>query len=279
MIRLFNIISLILFVLLISCPSCEEKADWELDTNVPKVIVVEGVLTNERKAHEVRISQPMTDPNNTPQPVRGAFVAIYERDQAGNNRAFRLGEVQAGRYVTDTMVRAFSKRLYTLFILYQGQEYWGSSNMVEVPQLLDFEYRKVTGTELWYELILRDTRKPSMLEINLDWSHLMGFRNHPPEQTSARIIHYTVNSVDVNKIFKPAKEKVIFPAGTRVHRRQYSMNREQEEFVRTLMAETEWRGGLFDVQPGNVRTNLSEGAVGYFSVSEVVEDFHIITPK
>lgn len=278
MISRFNITSLILLVLLLSCSSCEQKTEWELDTNIPKVIVVEGVLTNERKAHEVRISKPMTDPNGTPQPVSGAFVAIYERDQAGSNRAFRLREVQAGQYLTDTMVRAFPKRLYTLFILYQGQEYWGSSNMTEVPPLNDFEYRRVTGTELWYELILRDTRQPSMLEINLDWGHLIGFRNLPPEQTRARIIHYTVNSVDVNKIFKPAKEKVPFPVGTRVHRRQYSMNRDQEEFVRSLMAETEWRGGLFDVEPGNVRTNLSEGAVGYFSVSQVVADSTIILP-
>jgi hypothetical protein len=44
------------------------------------------------------------------------------------------------------------------------------------------------------------------------------------------------------------------------------------------MAETEWRGGLFDVQPGNVRTNLSEGAVGYFSVSAVVADTNLILP-
>jgi hypothetical protein len=45
------------------------------------------------------------------------------------------------------------------------------------------------------------------------------------------------------------------------------------------MAETEWRGGLFDVQPGNVRTNLSEGAVGYFAVSQVAADSTIILPK
>ncbi len=273
-----NITSLVLLLLLALCSSCEEKTDWELATNVPKVIVVEGVMTNERKAHEVRITKPMADPNGTPQPVSGAFVAIYEADQTGNNKAHRLREVQAGLYLTDTTVRAFFNRLYTLHVLFQGQEYWGSSFMLQVPPLNEFEYRKLSGQELWYELILRDTGRPSMLEIDLDWGHLIGFRNLPPEQTSARIVYYSVNSVDVNKIFKPAKEKVPFPVGTRVHRRQYSMNPEQQEFVRSLMAETEWRGGLFDVQPGNVRTNLSDGAVGYFSVSQVVEDFHIIRP-
>ena len=111
---------------------------------------------------------------------------------------------------------------------------------------------------------------------------IIGGKNIDPKgkathsSTSARAV--ASKSIDVNKIFRPAKERIPFPVGTRVYRRQYSMNPWQEDFVRTLMAETEWRGGLFDVQPGNVRTNLSEGAVGYFSVSQVVADTTIITP-
>jgi len=258
--------------------SCEEKTEWDLDTNEPIVIVVEGVLTNERMAHEVRISRPMTDPNGTPQPVSGAFVAIYERDQANNNTAYRLRQVQPGRYLTDSTVRAVPGRLYTLYIIYQGQEYYGSSFMVQVDPLDPLKYHKVPERDYWYELNFKETDHPSMMEIILNWGHLPGFRNLSREETRAKIIYYTVKSIDVNKIFKPAKERVPFPVGTRVYRRQYSMNQWQEDFVRTLMAETEWRGGLFDVQPGNVRTNLSEGAVGYFSVSQVVADSTVILP-
>jgi hypothetical protein len=36
--------------------------------------------------------------------------------------------------------------------------------------------------------------------------------------------------------------------------------------------ETEWSGGLFDVQPGNVTTNLTNGALGYFAVCMIVSD-------
>jgi hypothetical protein len=271
-------ISSILLLLPLLFISCEEKTDWELDTNEPKVIVVEGVLTNERKAHEVSISKPMTDLNGTPKPISGALVAIWERDQANNFKAHRLHEVQPGRYLTDSTVRAVYGRLYTLFILYQGQEYSGSSYLVPVDQLEPLRYHQVPGKELWYELNFKETDHPSMVEISLNWGHLIGFRNLPAEQTRARIVYYTVKSIDVNKIFRPAKERLPFPVGTRVYRRQYSMNESQEEFVRTLMAETEWRGGLFDVQPGNVRTNLSVGAVGYFSVSQVVADSSIILP-
>jgi hypothetical protein len=271
----FKLLPLLLLLLI----SCEKKIDWPLHTNEPKVIVIEGVITNERMAHEVKISRPMADINGQPVPVSGAFVAIFESDQAGNNKAYRLHEVRPGRYLTDSTVRAFFGRLYRLYILYQGREYYGDSYMVQVEQLVELSYDKIADTEFWYEMNLKETKRPSMVEINLNWGHLIGFRNLPKEETQARIVYYTVKFRDVNKIFKPAKERVPFPVGTRVYRRQYSMNPEQEEFVRTLMAETEWRGGLFDVQPGNVRTNLSEGAVGYFSVSQVVADSSVIVPK
>ena len=38
------------------------------------------------------------------------------------------------------------------------------------------------------------------------------------------------------------------------------------------MIESEWRGGLFDVERGNITTNLSEGAIGYFAASTVITD-------
>jgi hypothetical protein len=137
------------------------------------------------------------------------------------------------------------------------------------------QYRRVQAG--WYELLLQETPDASMVEIWLDWSHLPAFSGQPAGSTRARIVYYTVKSIDVNKIFRPDKERVFFPLGTRVYRRKYSMNPFQEEFVRTMMAETEWRGGWFDVQPGNVQTNLSEGAVGYFSGSMVVADSSYIT--
>jgi hypothetical protein len=43
-----------------------------------------------------------------------------------------------------------------------------------------------------------------------------------------------------------------------------------------MLSETEWRGGVFDVQRDNVSTNLSEGAVGFFAVATVVADTTVI---
>ncbi len=265
---------LLLVLVLSALSSCyEEPIEWELDTHQPDLLIVESVLTNELKAHEVKITRPVADPADVPEPVSGAAIAIFD----GRN-ATLLSETSPGVYHTVTDYRAVLNRQYLLVIYKNGMEYSAESGLVPVRPLDQLNYRRVQGQQNLYELVLHETQDASMLEIWLDWSHLPAFRNQPSEQTQARIVYYTVKSIDVNKMFRPDKERVFFPAGTRVVRRKYSMNQYQEDFIRTMMAETEWRGGFFDVQPGNVQTNLSEGALGYFSVSTVVADSLVITP-
>lgn len=270
-ILLILMLLIIALTVLISCG--EEAIEWELETSQSDLLVIEGVITNERKAHEVKITRPVTDPMDTPEPVTRAVVVIFDR-----TKTRLLSETSPGIYHTEPTFRAVHNKLYRLYILHRGLEYEASSFLVPVRRLNPLRYHRVQGQLNLYELELRETPDASMIDILLDWSHLPGFQGLPADETQARIVYYTVNSIDVNKMFKPDKERVFFPAGTRVYRRKYSMNEFHEDFVRTLMSETEWRGGFFDVQPGNVRTNLSEGAVGYFSVSTIVADTSIIIP-
>ncbi|MEN8156659.1 MAG: hypothetical protein ABFS10_06900, partial [Bacteroidota bacterium] len=96
------------------------------------------------------------------------------------------------------------------------------------------------------------------------------------DQTHALIYHYSLGSVDVNRIFPPDREHVRFPPGTIVFREKESVSREYEEYLRGMLSETDWRGGIFDVLPGNARTNLSEGAIGYFTAGEVIRDTVVV---
>ena len=53
---------------------------------------------------------------------------------------------------------------------------------------------------------------------------------------------------------------------------KYSVTPEHAGFIRSMLLETEWRGGLFDVAQGNLETNLSQGAFGFFAISTVIRD-------
>lgn len=257
-------------IIILIAGSCEEQIKWDFNTRDIPVLVVEGMITNERIQHQIRLTRPVTELNEIPEPVSGAAVIIQDTETSLVLSEYPVG---SGIYLTDSM-RAVFGRVYTLVISIDENEYTAETTMVPVTQLDSLDYSPEDDSGDYYKLNLYDTDEPSMTEYYLDWSQLPGFADN--DSCRAMIIYYSLNTIDVAEMFKPEKEQVVFPAGTTVYRKKYSLNEAHAAFIRTLLSETEWRGGLFDVQPGNVQTNLSEGAVGYFAASTVVSDTTII---
>jgi hypothetical protein len=89
-------------------------------------------------------------------------------------------------------------------------------------------------------------------------------------------VYYDLKAIDVSEIYKPGKADFNFPLNTIVIRKRYSVSPSYKAFLRAVLSETEWRGGVFDAQRADVPTNLSQGAIGFFAVSTVVSDTTII---
>lgn len=68
------------------------------------------------------------------------------------------------------------------------------------------------------------------------------------------------------------QKQLLFLWGSTVIRRKYSVSAAYRNFLRSMLSETEWRGGIFDVDRANTATNLSAGATGFFAVTTVVAD-------
>ena len=253
---------------------CEEPTNWNIKSVENDLIVVEGLITNERVNHLVRITRPVYDLNDDPEAVAGAVVAV----QAGNDVAyFREFPEGSGYYYSDTVQAVVGKR-YVLYINVNDKEYFAEAEMVPVTPLKPLQYRAYNAENNEYEIIFQDSSEPSTKEYWIGWSHLPGYEDLPVDSTVIRTFHYSLSSVDVNQSFSPEKEKVLFPAGSAVIRKKYSLSEAHQAFLRTFLSETEWRGSVFDVQKGNVLTNLSDGAVGFFAVSTVVSDTTLIVP-
>ena len=90
------------------------------------------------------------------------------------------------------------------------------------------------------------------------------------------MINYDIKNIDVQEIYAPEKEVFTFPAGSQIVRKRHSLSEQHVAYLRSLLSETEWRGGLFDIDRSNIPTNLSEGAIGFFGVSTVVSDTIIV---
>jgi hypothetical protein len=99
-----------------------------------------------------------------------------------------------------------------------------------------------------------------------------------PEKCKKRLLFYTLTTLDVSQVFAPLVEEVSFPAGTRIDQRRYSLTPEHAAFIRSLLLETNWQGGVFPTDPANIQSNISEGGLGYFAVCAVNNLSLIVEP-
>ncbi len=263
----------LLYLILIAffLSSCEKKVEWQLQTVNTNLIVVDGIITNEPKTHTIIINYPVTQINEKPEPVTGATVLISDGDST-----YTLTEqpVNTGRYNTNNNFSGQINKTYSLLINYNNKVYTAKTYMVRGLEINPGNiYLKNPNNNLYHLCWVAppfNTPKPAMWEVIIDWSMLPEYNNFNPDSCKSRLLFYTLPTLDVSQIFAPEIEKVFFPKGSVINLRRYSLNKEHAEFIRSLLLETNWQGGVFSSVPANVLTNLSNGAMGYFGACEVV---------
>jgi len=257
--------------------SCQEQIDWDLEMENELRLVVDGKITNEKRAHEVKLSLPVYEINGDPRPVSGAEVYIGDGDTI-----YHLEEdVQTpGTYLTGSDVQGVVNKTYSLLVRVDSFEFTAATRMVGATPISYPGYRKVSQDPPLYEAVFQGSDAPSMVKAELDWSLLPGFDTLPDERNHAVIYGYNFDilTVDVNQLFSPPQDRVFFPPGTRVVLTKESLSDGYAEYLRGMLSETTWNGGLFDVRPGDPFTNLSQGAMGYFAATTVLRDTFVFIP-
>jgi hypothetical protein len=256
----------ILLIILILFNSCEKEINWKMKHDNADVVVVDGIITNELKSQKIKLTHSYQDLNSIVKPYTGAIVSVSD-----SLSVFKFAEDlnDPGNYYSTPFMALTGKR-YLLTIKTDTTTYEAFALAIPVALPEKIKIKESDGDSLFTYYYI-ESPSPSMTEVTYDWSfdtaycHLFGF-------CAAAETYYTLNNVDVNEIFKPEKQIIKFPHGTTIIRKTYSLTEEYQEFLRSLLMETDWRGGLFDVQAGNVNTNISNGAKGFFAVCTVVTD-------
>ena len=258
-------------ILVIILTGCIKKADFPIPDHTSQLIVVDARLTDEQKAQSVRITYPMSDLNGTPKPVRGASVLISNADSLW---ILKEDTIHPGYYFTDSLFVALLNTSYTLQISWQNRNYSAKASMVPGKVFNELIYKKNENDE-WYHIdwvaSAFTVDNPAMWEVTIDWSFVPGFENQDPASCRARLLFFTLSTLDVSQIFAPVMEQTTFPAGSIIEEKRYSLSSRHAEFLRDLLLETNWQGSMFPTANANVSTNLSEGAIGYFGVCAVTE--------
>jgi hypothetical protein len=266
-------------LIVVSFSACEKKTDWPLKTQQSNLIVVDGIITGELKTQSLKLTFPVTELNAAPFPVTGANILISNEDSV-----FTLKEQPAGSglYKSTFPFRALEGKNYSLLIFYGEQVLSAKTNMVPASPFSFLVYEKNEDTGLFsisWVASSFSTGDPSMWEVLLDWSKAPGYEHADSSKCNARLLFYTLSTLDVSEIFAPAVESVSFPAGTVINETRYSLTPEHAEFVREVLLETQWQGGLFNSIPANVPTNLSAGGAGFFAVCGVYTISQVVPQK
>jgi len=260
-------IRLFIIILFLSFLSCEEVTDWEIDSTDQPYLVVEAVLTDEFKQHEILLKGLLDSLNDTSTGLSNAFIEVSRGEE---KHLFWENPSKTGSY---TSTRAFAiepGQTYRLKIDWNQQQYEAFARGVKSSPMRNFTFTQHQETDS----VLIDNigveysnSEEALYEIIVDWEQIL-----PGDKTKAKLVHYVFNSINIGQLFGPAKEQVIFPRGSLVFIRKYSLDPSYAEYLRSLVIETQWKGGLFEESNGNLPTNLSNNGLGYFAICSVQRD-------
>jgi len=257
---------LLLILLISSLIACEEQVAWKLDDSISPRLVVEGILSNESSLNYVKLSLPQKDPNKDPVALSGASITILSSEEN-----YLLEEVagEPGLYLTESDIIGVVGSVYRLFIVLGEYEFLSDIvYLTPVSPIKEFRYYEIQALPGHYIINPGDEDDPSFTEYKV---------SYPDPESEGDTLHslfytFTLRTIDVNQFFKPEEERLIFPEDAMIVRTKYSLAPQHERFIRGLLSETEWTGGWFDVMPGNLQSNMSQGAVGFFGACSVMSD-------
>jgi hypothetical protein len=244
--------------------SCEEQTAWEIMPG-ENFLVADCIITNEMKVHELRLYRSASQINQPPEGFPGVTVQL---DDGSSVVSFAEDIDEPGRYLSVVPFMATAGRNYRLILSYNDLADTAYAVMTGVSPL---EPLTVEASDGAFRVVYQESAQASMTEVYYDWSADPTYCGQYGS-CKATEMFYSLDNIDVGKEFAPDKQIVLFPHNTQIIRRKYSLSEEHQRFIRSLLLETEWRGGLFDVEQGNVPTNFRHGVRGWFAACAVVSD-------
>ena len=186
---------------------------------------------------------------------------------------------EPGTYLSSKKIIATIDKTYYLKIEYNSKAYTANAYMESVTPFSPLSYNVADNSDSLYTITwvtsTYNSEEQAMYEILIDWTHLVD-TSQTNTETKVKVYFYCFSTIDVSLIFPPDKEEVLFPGGSIIIEKKYSLTPEYAEFLRALITETEWQGSVFEQAPENIPTNISNGGLGFFSACSVITDTIIV---
>jgi hypothetical protein len=112
-------------------------------------------------------------------------------------------------------------------------------------------------------LIIFGSSTPSILNIKID--------NPAPEDKYTNFTYYAFPGIHPDHLLpKYVEASLPYTQGTRLTQTKYSLSDPHYTFLRALLLEIEYNGGIFGSVRADIPTNISNGGLGFFGACAVI---------
>ncbi|HEY4064919.1 MAG TPA: DUF4249 domain-containing protein [Puia sp.] len=256
--RLRYILSVVVLVLAVY--GCKKVINVDLN-NVAAQIVIEGNITNLAPPYEVRVSKTVNfSASNVYPPVTGAIVKITD---STTGKTYQLNETDSGTYTTSAF-NGTPRHRYDLLVIAGGQQYKATSTMPRNVALDSITFAENTD-----------------FNNNKDINAVVNFLD-PVGPGNYYQFTETVNRRPIPNIFvfedrlsdgkyiqQPLfNDSSYLQKGDTLQLNMYCIDQGIYNYFFTLMNVT-GNNNFQSATPANPNTNISNGALGYFSAHTV----------
>ncbi|GAB3163158.1 DUF4249 domain-containing protein [Telluribacter humicola] len=261
-----NILVALAGILTFALTSCETPVELDLEQSEPR-LAVEAVVTDQPDMNFVKLhlSAPYAK-NIDPQAVTDAQVKLVDNTGISTSLIHKGN----GTYKPASPFAGEIGRTYTLTILANGKTYTATSTLHPVTKLDKVTYEYVDGK-------------------NDDFGREEGYYISTAFRDSAGVKNYYKLNIAVNGQLRQDETKDIIITEDKLYDGSYlddirvpatfakndaldvsllSLTKEAFDFYNALQG-LSGQGGLFDRNPANLPTNISNGGVGFFSASAI----------
>lgn len=255
-----------LILILLLATYCQKVVDWDFQTNDRTRLVVDAILTDELVHQEIQLTLSFSEWNGTASVVSGAEVSVSDGQQSF---PFAESPTAPGIYRSEQPFAAQPNTLYQLEITWNGQSYTAEGEMVGIFPIPAIQFRSVGADSLTIAEVAPPYAfyEQAMYQIDIDWSHIA-----PSDSSRARLYFYTLSTVDANELILPTQESVVFPKGSILIATKFALNPEFAAYIRALLLETTWQGGVFDENSSSLPSNIQPDGLGFFAVCATRRD-------
>jgi len=271
-VKIFRKLSGIFFLgaALIFVSSCaEDVVTVDLKNTTPK-IVIEGTLSDQGEPCTVKIttSGDFYRPSDFP-PVTGAMVTL--RDSEGNEEY--LNETKPGLYRGESIL-GVKGRTYTLIVTSGGKNYSASSTIMKPVEIDSVSYHYETDPDIYNEDY--ENKKEGYVfrchftdpEDTVDYYRIIIYLNSSPTDGIHLFNDRISNGKNIDYSFE---EDYLFDPKDTLKVELLTLDKPSYNYFSTLndLLQGQGENAMFSSVPDNPTSNLSNGALGYFSAYSV----------